>query len=253
MTYPAVLSSTNPHPKAISRSLIHIPIIHTQEDMGALGQAVQEITIQKLGQEGWERNVILIKKIWDSIEQAIESWSLPYPKVRLYQDGLPICGREQEIVTELAKIGSRNHQLLLRLHGKGAAIMGTESADLLMKEYKLIKQVLQIPIQKWQRGWRPARKAPAMLYSNNEINSSRNGSTALFVRVKPDCFSWACFIRWPPSLPKILTSRGRVTFHLNRKNKVVGDLHLDRLPLLRTGSGAILSFRSGSIEWFFQE
>jgi hypothetical protein len=145
MTYPAVLSSTNPHPKAISRSLIHIPIIHTQEDMGALGQAVQEITIQKLGQEGWERNVILIKKIWDSIEQAIESWSLPYPKVRLYQDGLPICGREQEIVTELAKIGSRNHQLLLRLHGKGAAIMGTESADLLMKEYKLIKQVLQIP------------------------------------------------------------------------------------------------------------
>ena len=145
MTYPALLSSTNPHPKAISRSLIHIPIIHTQEDMGALGQAVQEITIQKLGQEGWERNVILIKKIWDSIEQAIESWSLPYPKVRLYQDGLPICGREQEIVTELAKIGSRNHQLLLRLHGKGAAIMGTESADLLMKEYKLIKQVLQIP------------------------------------------------------------------------------------------------------------
>ena len=145
MTYPTALSSTHPHAKATSRSLIHIPIIHTQEDMGALGQAVQEITIQKLGQEGWERNVILIKKIWDSIEQAIESWSLPYPKVRLYQDGLPICGREQEIVTELAKIGSRNHQLLLRLHGKGAAIMGTESADLLMKEYKLIKQVLQIP------------------------------------------------------------------------------------------------------------
>jgi len=142
------LSRTSPqtksHLKGTGRSLIHIPIIHTQEDMGALGQAIQEITIQKLGQEGWKRNVILIDKIWDSIERAIEGWSLSYPKVRLYQDGLPICGREQEIVTELAKIGSRNHQLLLRLHRLGATIMGTESADLLMKEYKLIKQVLQM-------------------------------------------------------------------------------------------------------------
>jgi hypothetical protein len=111
--------------------------------MGGLGQAVQEVTIQKLGQEGWERNITLIDKVWNSIEQAIESWSLPYPKVRVYQDGLPVCGRELELVTEIARIGSRNHQLLLRMHRHGATIMGTELADLLVKEYKLIKQVLQ--------------------------------------------------------------------------------------------------------------
>lgn len=140
----AALSRESPHAQGLSRALIHIPIIHTQKDMGSLGQAVQEVTIQKLGQEAWERNVRMIEKIWDSIEQAIEGWSLSYPKVRLYQDGLPICGREQEIVTELAKIGSRNHQLLLKLHRQGATIMGTESADLLLKEYKLIKQVLQM-------------------------------------------------------------------------------------------------------------
>ena len=75
------LSRTSRRTKSMGRSLIHIPIIHTQEDMGALGQAVQEITIQKLGQEGWERNVILIDQIWGSIEEAIESWSLPYASV----------------------------------------------------------------------------------------------------------------------------------------------------------------------------
>ena len=178
MTHPAP-SGRNSGPKTTGRSLIHIPIIHTQEDMGALGPAVQEITIQKLGQEGWERNVLLIKKVWDSIEQAIESWSLPYPKVRLYQDGLPICRREQEIVTELAKIGSRNHQLLLRLHGKGALIMGTESADLLMKEYKLIKQVLQIsnPEMAARMEARQKSASDALLKQRDQFIAERINST----------------------------------------------------------------------------
>jgi len=124
------------------RSLIHIPVIHTQADMGALSAGIKAVTIQKLGQQGWERNLHLIDEIWTQIEAAIDSWSLSYPHVRLYQDGLPICGREEEIVTELAKAGSRNHQLLQRLKERGATLMGTESAELLVQEYKLIKQVL---------------------------------------------------------------------------------------------------------------
>ena len=126
----------------LGRSLIHIPIIHTQADMGALSQAIKEITIQKLGQAGWERNVNLIDEIWTRIEEAIDGWALPYEKVRLYQDGLPICGREVEIVTELARAGSRNHRLLLRLKDRGATLMGTESAALLVQEYQLVKKIL---------------------------------------------------------------------------------------------------------------
>jgi hypothetical protein len=78
--------------------------------------------------------------LWTRIEQAIESLALPYKRVRLYQDGLPVCGREVEIATELAKAGSRNHGLLLRLREKGATIMGTESSELLVEEYQLIKE-----------------------------------------------------------------------------------------------------------------
>jgi hypothetical protein len=139
---PLPASEARPSPQAEGRSLIHLPIIHTQADMGALSHAIKKMTIQKLGRQGWERNVHLIDEIWRRIEEAIDSWALPCQRVRLYQDGLPICGREAEIVAELAKAGSRNHRLLLRLQERGAILMGTESADLLVREYKLVKEIV---------------------------------------------------------------------------------------------------------------
>ena len=126
------------------RRLFHIPVIHSQAEMGSLSPAIQAVTVRKLGAKGWERNVSVIGGIWTQIEQAIDRWSLPYEKVRLYQDGLPVCGRELEIISELARAGSRNHQLLLRLKERGATLMGTESADLLVQEYNLIKQTLAL-------------------------------------------------------------------------------------------------------------
>jgi len=127
-------------PESGGRTLIYIPIIHTQADMGALSESIQRLKVKRLGRKGWERTVNLVDKLWARIEQAIESLILPYERLRLYQDGLPVCGREVEIVTELAKAGSRNHQLLLRLREKGATIMGTESSELLVEEYQLVKQ-----------------------------------------------------------------------------------------------------------------
>jgi len=124
------------------RRLLHIPIIHSQAEMGSLSPTIQAMMVQKLGAKGWERKVSLIEGIWMQIEQGIDSWSLPYEKVRLYQDGLPVCGRELEIVADLAQAGSRNHQLLLRLKGRGATLMGTESAPLLVQEYKLVKEIV---------------------------------------------------------------------------------------------------------------
>ena len=57
--------------------------------------------------------------------------------MRVYQDGLPVCGHEQEIVSELAGAGNRNHRLLLKLQARGATLMGTESPELLVEEYQL--------------------------------------------------------------------------------------------------------------------
>ena len=124
------------------RTLIYIPIIHTQADMGALAGAIRRLSIEKLGHREWERSVKAIDQLWTIIHETIEKLDLPYSQVRLYQDGLPNCGREVQIVTDLANAGSPNHQLLLCLMEKGATLMGTESADLLLEEYQLVQQIL---------------------------------------------------------------------------------------------------------------
>lgn len=124
------------------RTLIYIPIIHTEADMGALGRSVRRATVQRLGRHAWERNVDVIGRMWEEIRRAAEGWDLPWEKVRLYQDGLPRCGREAEIVRDLAGAGSPNHQLLLSLMKRGATLMGTESPDLLVEEYRLVREIL---------------------------------------------------------------------------------------------------------------
>jgi len=128
--------------EVLSRTLIYIPIIHSQVDMGALSESVRRTTLQRLGEKGWKRKANLIDTMWAEIEKVIDGLTLSFEKVSLYQDGLAVCGREAEIVTELAKAGSRNHRLLLRLMERGAAIMGTESSELLVEEYELVKQTL---------------------------------------------------------------------------------------------------------------
>ncbi len=125
-----------------SRTLIYLPIIHTQADMGALKEPVVRATMEKLGRAGLSRHLAAIDKVWTEIEDFIDGLDLAFDRVRLYQDGLPVCGREAEIVTELAQAGNRNHQLLLRLMSRGAVLMGTESSDLLVQEYQLAKQSL---------------------------------------------------------------------------------------------------------------
>jgi hypothetical protein len=125
-----------------TRALIHVPIIHTQADMGALARSVRRVTVQKLGRRAWKHHVEVIGRMWAEIRRTVEGWELPWERVRLYQDGLPRCGREAEIVADLASAGSPNHQLLMSLMKRGATLMGTESPDLLLEEYRLVQQVL---------------------------------------------------------------------------------------------------------------
>ena len=129
-------------PIHLERTLIYIPIVHTPADMGALREKVRQKGLQRMGPQGWRRKISIINNLWSEIERTVEGIDLTYKKVLIYQDGLPVCGREVEIVRDLAKAGSRNYHLLLRLMEKGAQIMGTESAELLVEEYELNKQIL---------------------------------------------------------------------------------------------------------------
>ena len=125
-----------------TRRLIWIPIIHTQADLGSLSESVRRLYTQMLGRGKWDQHHQAIAEIWRKTRETIEGLDLPFEKVRLYQDGLPHCGREAEIVRDLAQAGSQNHQILLDLMAKGARLTGTESPQLLLEEYKLARQVL---------------------------------------------------------------------------------------------------------------
>ena len=125
---------------SLRRRLYYFPIIHTPSDMGALGEAIRKVHVKKAGNQAWRQHLQLVDRLWTQIEECIANLPLPFSRLRLYQDGLPECGREHEIVRELAQAGSRNHRLLLDLQGKGAILMGTEAPHLLREEYKQTSQ-----------------------------------------------------------------------------------------------------------------
>jgi len=135
-------TGTGVGPDVSNRKLIHIPIIHTEADMGALSGSVRRAALEKSGLRGLKNKANFVDKIWTEIEQTIEGLELSFEKVRLYQDGLPVCGNESEIVADLAASGSRNHRMLMRLMEKGATVMGTESPEFLLEEYELAKKIL---------------------------------------------------------------------------------------------------------------
>src|SRR5574340_688183 len=123
----------------MGRRLIYVPIIHTEVDMGSLAEALKKEYIKKYGMHKWHQHLKKIDDLWIWIEEYLNQKNLCYHKVRIYQDGLPVCGNELQIVQDIANKGGRNHQLLLKLINKGATLMGTEDPALLMKEYQLIK------------------------------------------------------------------------------------------------------------------
>jgi hypothetical protein len=167
-----------PHRPAGRRTLILIPIIHTEADMGALSEPIQRMKAAKLGEENLERNAEMVNQLWTQIEQTLEGLAISYERVRVYQDGLPVCGRELEIVNELARAGSRNHQLLLKLKAKGATIMGSESSELLVEEYQLLRQAFSEPRSKAPaRAVSQGRSLDSLLQRRDQFLAARINTT----------------------------------------------------------------------------
>ena len=126
-----------------TRHLIWVPIIHTQADMGSLGEWVEYVYKRKIGHEKWKQHRKATEELWQRIRREIDNLHLDYERVRLYQDGLPNCGVEEEMVRDLAKEGSENYRLLLELMEKGAKVTGTESPELLKEEYEALRAALE--------------------------------------------------------------------------------------------------------------
>lgn len=125
------------------RRLIYIPIIHTPADMGSKSEALKQEWIKQFGIERWEQHSRVVEEIWGGIRTRLLGLRLSWIRVQIYQDGLPVSGKELEIAREVAAQGSKNYQLVMELVGKGARLMGTESPELLLREHAHVKQIAE--------------------------------------------------------------------------------------------------------------
>ena len=146
--------------------------------MGTLGESLQRATLRTMSVKAWRHKLREVEKQWMDIESALDGLCLSFDKVRLYQDGLPVCGKEADIVSELAGKGSRNHALLLRLMKKGAVLMGTESPGQLKEEYQRVKEAAALPGH--VKAGRPGRTpAGSLLENRNRYIADRINTTLL--------------------------------------------------------------------------
>ncbi len=119
-----------------ARQVWIVPIVHTLADMGSL--APQVAAARAPDATG------LIEDFWDQLQNHVLRLEVDFRQVRVYQDSLPECGREVQIVEEVARSGSANFRLLRMLMRRGARVEGTESVELLLEEFRLVRQGIGI-------------------------------------------------------------------------------------------------------------
>lgn len=124
------------------RRLICVPIIHTEADLGSMAEFFKKEYKKRYDQKKWKAHTRAIDEMWHGISEKIVQLNLDWQSVRIYQDGLPVCGRELEIVSELAKKGSINHKIVLDLVKWGCKLEGTEDSKLLLQEYDTLQKVV---------------------------------------------------------------------------------------------------------------
>ncbi len=124
------------------RKLVYVPILQAREESEQkasmlLGNGKNDINLGESNKE-----LSAVGKMWEGIATKIGELNLPYKEVRIYQDGLPVCGNELELVTRLAEIGNPNFLYILDSIQKKAKLEGTENLDLLIQEYDLLNKLL---------------------------------------------------------------------------------------------------------------
>ena len=124
------------------RALIYVPVVHSEVDLGTMADELRPRFQEVFGADEWVRRFASVETMWECLRTMLCGLPIDWPSTRLYQDGLPVCNQEREIVRDLAAKRSRNHQLLVELMARGATLMGTERPDLLVREYRRIQRLV---------------------------------------------------------------------------------------------------------------
>ncbi len=123
--------------------LLYVPVVHSSADMGSAASGYKDAFIARFGEHKWHQRCEEYNAIWrairEGVDRVIEQHGVAMHHVKLYQDSLPVCGREAALVAHMAAEGSENHALLSALMQRGAVLVGSEAPDLLLEEYRLLQ------------------------------------------------------------------------------------------------------------------
>jgi len=124
------------------RTLLYIPTIHTDADLGSMAKEVTRRGIAGLGNEIWAEHKKTVEGFWDALSDYLDS--LNVKGMKIYQDGLVATGDiGEKVVDEAAKAGSRNYQLVSTLLQRGALLTKTEDVSLAKREYNNLLALMQ--------------------------------------------------------------------------------------------------------------
>ncbi|CAJ0779838.1 hypothetical protein [Ralstonia chuxiongensis] len=157
-----------------SRYCFYFPILHGSADLGNVASKRKQPEMDPAARQQYFSG---IDGMWVDIEKAILSLNLDYARTHVYQDGLPICGWETEIVDELAGAGSCNHRLLQALQDRGATLMGTESPEHLVAEYDLTMQIFGADNPRSAQAGAQRTRAAALLEQRDRFIARRIDDT----------------------------------------------------------------------------
>lgn len=124
------------------RTLLYVPIIHTEEDLGSVGGDIAKRGLREFGETLWKGHQETVLGFWDAIARYFDS--IEVSGFKIFQDGMVADGElGMTIVREAVKGGSRNYQVISGLIGKGALLVKTEDLKLVIKERDLILRITQ--------------------------------------------------------------------------------------------------------------
>lgn len=173
------------------RLLVHVPLIHDPEDLGALGRSMRQEFEARIGKDRWQRHLEAMNGYWNGVSDALRT--LPVDQLSLFQDGMVADGATAErIVREGAKHGSRNYTLLWELVQAGARLHKTELPELLLEEERRVSAALG---ETTEHAMPVSASSAETVRSSTELLDARDRSIAGAInrRLEPGCIGVCLF------------------------------------------------------------
>jgi hypothetical protein len=126
------------------RTLIYVPIIHSDADMGSLGKVLKRKSVSDYGENRWQKHTDTVNGYWAAIESYFDNIDICIKGIKIYQDGMFADGEmAMKIIDEGIKSGSKNSEIVSKLIGRGAILIKTEDFKLVKNEYDGLQSILK--------------------------------------------------------------------------------------------------------------